>query len=112
MRILDEGACRRCGKTVTREPGGLWYDQFGRDRCRADPEDGQCDVPAWHAKELPDVVPLPMSTATLYGRDAKGHVAELVKQRIPTGMNWTEQFPEPLEVLGWEIRADAPPAPG
>jgi len=112
MRVLDEGTCRRCGKTVTREPGGPWHDFYGRDRCRADPEDGECDVREWHQIELPDSPPLRFSTATLYGRDAEGRVVELARQRIPAGMSWTEQFPGPLEVLGWEIRADTPPVPG
>lgn len=108
MRILDEGACRRCGKTVTREPDGQWYDFYGRDRCRADPDDGQCDVREWHQIELPDPPPVRFSVATLYGRDAGGRVVELVRQQIPAGMRWTEEFPAPLEVLGWEIRVGTP----
>jgi hypothetical protein len=92
-----------CGKTVTREPGGPWYDFYGRDRCRLDPEDGQCDVPAWHSIELPQSPPLQLSTVTLFGRDAEGKVVELVRQTLPAGAGWSEQFPEPLEVLGWSI---------
>jgi hypothetical protein len=42
---LEEGRCQRCGKLVTRQPGGRWTDQYGRDRCRASPDDDQCLVP-------------------------------------------------------------------
>ena len=103
MGIRDEGTCRRCGKTVTREPGGRWYDRFGRDRCRADPDDGQCDVREWHDLEVLAPPPLQMSTVTLYGRDAAGCVTEIVVQQVPSAAFFSEEFPEPLEVLGWSI---------
>lgn len=112
MRILDEGTCRRCGKTVTREPGGRWYDFYGRDRCRLDPDDGQCDVRGWHNLEVPASPPLQMSTVTLYGRDAAGSVAVIACQQLPSGAGFSEEFPEPLEVLGWSISPAASPPPG
>ena len=40
----QEGTCTRCGKPVSRSPGGRWHDQFGRDRCRASFDDDECAV--------------------------------------------------------------------
>ena len=36
--------------TATRKPLGQsrWTDFYGRDRCRLDPDDGECDVREWH----------------------------------------------------------------
>ena len=109
-RTLDEGTCQRCGKTVTREPGDRWHDFYGRDRCRADWEDGQCDVREWHQIQIPQSPPLQMSTVTLFGRDTAGQPVVLLEQRIPAGMTYTEELPAPVEVTGWSITADAPSA--
>jgi hypothetical protein len=105
VRIEEEGICTRCGKTVTRKSGERWHDQFGRDRCRADFNDGECNVIEWYSSELEPAPLLPLLTITLHGRDTAGRIINLVQQQLPAtaGMNWTEQFTEPLELYGWSI---------
>ncbi len=107
-QVIQEGRCIRCGQAVTRETGGCWSDFFGRSRCRADYDDGECDVREWSSRQvkLPD--PLPAMEVVLYGTDDAGQPAVLVRQVIPQGGRWLEMFPEPVNVTSLEIRLDGP----
>ena len=107
---LDEGTCQRCGKTVTRRPGSRWTDFYGRDRCRLEPGDGECDVREWHQIQLPQSPPLQLATVTLFGRNAAGQPVVLLEQQVPAGMSYAEELVTPLEVTGWSITADAAPS--
>ena len=109
-RILDEGECERCGTECTREPGGQWYNFYGRDQCKLDPDEGPHIVRTWHPLELEVAPALPQIEVVFYGRDASGQDVILAAQQLPSspGAGFSEQFPDPIEVTGWDIRIRQP----
>jgi hypothetical protein len=105
--ITHEGTCARCGKLVTREPGERWTDQYGRDRCRADWDDGECDVRTWSVREerrRPVAVP-PMAIVTLFGLDADGQPVIVSDRRVPAsdGAFYEETFSGRATVTRWRV---------
>jgi len=108
---IDEGTCVRCNTDCTRRPGERWYNQYGRDECRAADEDEvEHDVPVWITREERREPPPPMVTVTLTCLDDNGRVV-IAEQRLPAvpGIFWAENFPGPKRVIGWRISLDGTP---
>lgn len=39
-RIRHEGTCVRCHTECSRDSDGIWYNFYGRDQCKLDPDEG------------------------------------------------------------------------
>ena len=112
MSKIDEGTCARCGKEVTRRRGERWHDQYGRDRCRADYDDGEYDVREFRSRKVKKSQRIQSEQSShiveivLYGKDSKGQPAMLAQQVMPAvpGITYHEVPAESLEVTSWSIR--------
>jgi hypothetical protein len=100
--LIQAGTCVLCNTECTREPGGTWYNFFGRDQCKLDPDEGPHVVPEWTERERPPQKIPAHAKATLHVQRPDGQVAE-ISQQVPVTGNWSEWFTEPMTVIGWHL---------
>ena len=103
IRVRQEGTCRVCGIECTREPGGRWYNFYGRDECKLAPDDGMPHiVPEWTERVLPPERVPACAEVILTIRQADGTVTTM-GNRVPEGTAWSETFSELVTVVGWDV---------
>jgi len=97
--VRQEGECVRCGKLVWRERPGeqRWTDQYGRDRCRADWDDGECDVREFTEEELEPEIRC--SHAGALPVDSAGERVAWLCPVCDTQLDAGWQPPEPMQFI-------------
>lgn len=98
----------RCNTECYREPGGRWYNFYGRDQCRSDPDEGPHVISEFTEQPL-ESRPLPaMAVVHLTYRDENGEVRVMEAPPVLEGQKLEVTFPEPLPVTGWRIETTLP----
>jgi hypothetical protein len=106
-RVRHHGTCELCTTECIRDPGGTWYNFFGRDQCKFDPDEGPHIVREYAEQEAePRLVPA-MAVAHLTYRDKDGQV-RVDEKYVPEGAVLEVTFSEPLTVISLRIEAKPP----
>ena len=97
------GTCTRCGTEATRSAQSRWRwtDGFGRDRCRASPDDCMCEVSEYAGGLLSPLLIPPVAEVRLTTIEADGeHHPDF---QVPAGTCWETTFPEPVPLTGIKV---------